>query len=146
AEEIFNANPTLVMAVRRPGCSFCRKEASQICSLSKQLEEKGVKVIGVVHETLGVEDFRPFLGCSDALYFDPEKKFFGPEQRWLPLWMGFLRLSTYINTYKTKKAGFVGNLDGIYLINKDKMLFAHLEKEWGDEPETQQLLDAISAI
>ncbi|CAK5017517.1 unnamed protein product [Meloidogyne enterolobii] len=153
AEEIFNANPTLVMAVRRPGCSFCRKEASQICSLSKQLEEKGVKVIGVVHETMGVEDFRPFLGCSDALYFDPEKKFFGPEQRWLPFWMGFLRINTYINTYKTKKAGFVGNLEGegrllggIYLINKDKMLFAHLEKEWGDEPETQQLLDALNDI
>ena len=63
------------MAVRRPGCSLCRKEASQICSLSKQINAKGVKVIGVVHETLGVEDFRPYLGCSDALYFDPEVYF-----------------------------------------------------------------------
>jgi len=87
------------MAVRRPGCSFCRKEASQICSLSKQLEEKGVKVIGVVHETMGVEDFRPFLGCSDALYFDPEV-FFNFWRVFLNgVGLGNLRTRTPINRF-----------------------------------------------
>jgi len=44
------------------------------------------------------------------------------------------------------KNNFLFKIVGIYLINKDKMLFAHLEKEWGDEPETQQLLDALNYI
>ncbi|KAF7632270.1 hypothetical protein Mgra_00008340 [Meloidogyne graminicola] len=54
-------------------------------------------------------------GKGDAAILEGKnvmKRFFGPEQRWLPLWMGFLRVSTYINGYKTKKAGFVGNMEG----------------------------------
>jgi hypothetical protein len=60
------------MAVRRPGCAFCRKEASKLCSISEKMGEKGIRIIGVVHETLGVDDFRPFLGCADAIYLDTE--------------------------------------------------------------------------
>jgi hypothetical protein len=41
-----------------------------------------------------------------------QKHFFGPQQRWLPLWMGFLRYSTYVNLYKTKQAGIEGNTEG----------------------------------
>jgi hypothetical protein len=59
------------MAVRRPGCSFCRNEATKISKIAPQLKEKNVSIVGVVHEMLGVEDFRPFLKDAD-IYYDPE--------------------------------------------------------------------------
>jgi hypothetical protein len=37
--------------------------------------QKGIRIIGVVHETLGVDDFRPFLGCADTIYLDTEVNF-----------------------------------------------------------------------
>uniref|UniRef100_A0A914I164 Peroxiredoxin-like 2A n=1 Tax=Globodera rostochiensis TaxID=31243 RepID=A0A914I164_GLORO len=142
AGELFNSgSPLLVMA------------ASALCNARDRFADKGVRVVGVVHEQLGVDQFRPFLSCADAIYWDEEKRFFGPSQRWLPLWMGFLRLSTYVNYYKTSKAGFDGNkegegrlLGGVYLVNGDKMLFAHLEQEWGDEANMNKLLDAVAKI
>ena len=39
-----------------------------------------------------------------------QKHFYGPNQRWLPHWMGALRLGTYINGYNTHRAGVKGNL------------------------------------
>jgi hypothetical protein len=46
----------------------------------------------------------------------------------LPLWMGFLRYSTYVNLYKTYQAGIEGNtegegrlLGGIIFIKKSKL-------------------------
>ncbi|KAL3084892.1 hypothetical protein niasHT_038665 [Heterodera trifolii] len=144
ANDLFSAgHPLLVMA-----------QASALCSAaSTRFADKGVRVVGVVHEQHGVDQFRPFLPCADAIYLDEEKRFFGPSQRWLPLWMGFLRLSTYVNFYKAWKAGFAGNsegegrlLGGVYLVNGDKMLFAHLEKQWGDEVKMDKLVDAVSKI
>lgn len=39
-----------------------------------------------------------------------KKRFYGPQERWLPIWQGFLRFSTYKNLYDAKKAGFKGDL------------------------------------
>lgn len=61
----------LVMAVRRPGCGLCRKEASLISGVSDELRQHGVRVIGVLHEAKGADDFRPFLKNAE-LYFDPQ--------------------------------------------------------------------------
>ncbi|KAI6234714.1 hypothetical protein M3Y99_00759600 [Aphelenchoides fujianensis] len=52
----------------------------------------------------------PFF--NGPIYFDEKKHFYGPNQRWLPLWMGFLRLSTYVNAYAAKKGGHKGNMVG----------------------------------
>ena len=79
--------------------------------------------------------------------------------------MGFLRLSTYVNLYKTKQAGVIGNMEGegrllggftfwlfnkqiegVYLVNKGQMLYAHLEQEWGDEANLDGLLAALQKI
>uniref|UniRef100_A0A914D3R7 Peroxiredoxin-like 2A n=1 Tax=Acrobeloides nanus TaxID=290746 RepID=A0A914D3R7_9BILA len=139
------------MAVRRPGCAFCRKEAKELSSIKDQLDKAGVRLLGVVHETKGVNEFKPYL--AGDVYYDSEKKFFGPKERWLPLWMGFLRFSTYANLYKTKKAGVEGNMEGegrllggVYLINKNEMVYGHLEKEWGDNVEIEEILEALKKI
>jgi hypothetical protein len=72
ASDLFQSAPTLVMAIRRPGCAFCRKEAAKLCSIVTKSGNKNVRVIGIVHETVGVDQFRPFLGCADAIYLDNE--------------------------------------------------------------------------
>ncbi|KAI6186681.1 Selenoprotein U [Aphelenchoides besseyi] len=140
ASNLFEKGPVLVMAVRRPGCMFCRREAEQLNTLRDKFDRKNVKVIGVLHELEGAEEFRPFLKAD--LYFDPEKHFYGPSQRWLPFWMGFLRVSTFYNAYLTKKA----NVKGVYLINNNELAYVHLEGEWGDVFDPKKLEQAIDTL
>lgn len=62
------------MVIRRPGCSFCRREAINISGLSDKLNAKGVRLIGVLHEFLGAEEFKPYF--KGDLYLDLEVKNF----------------------------------------------------------------------
>ncbi|VDO12787.1 unnamed protein product [Haemonchus placei] len=64
--------------------------------------------------------------------------------------MGFLRVGTYVNAFKAKQAGFVGNADGegrllggIYLIANNELVYSHLEKEWGDAANIDEVRNAI---
>ncbi|ETN74155.1 hypothetical protein NECAME_13174 [Necator americanus] len=110
ASSLFSKGPTMVMAVRRPGCMLCRKEAAELSTLEPNMKAAGINLIAVVHETKGVNDFKPYF--KGEVYFDKERHFYGPNQRWLPLWMGFLRVGSYVNIYKARQAGYHGNTDG----------------------------------
>ena len=59
---------------------MCREEASQLSSLKPELDQKGVPLIGVVHEMTGVEEFKPFF--KGDIYLDDKRKFYGPFERW----------------------------------------------------------------
>ncbi|PIO69584.1 hypothetical protein TELCIR_08587 [Teladorsagia circumcincta] len=113
-----------------------------------RIDEKISVLVAVVHETKGVNEFKPYF--KGDIYYDKERHFYGPNERWLPLWMGFLRIKTYVNMYKTKKAGFVGNTDGegrllggLYLVSNNELIYTHLEKEWGDAANIDEVRDAI---
>uniref|UniRef100_A0A915EF99 Peroxiredoxin-like 2A n=1 Tax=Ditylenchus dipsaci TaxID=166011 RepID=A0A915EF99_9BILA len=138
ASDIFYQSPVLVFAVRRPGCAFCREQASALSKIVEKLNNHGVRLVGVVHETLGVDEFRPFL--KGDLYFDKEKRFYGPKERWLPLWM---ELQIWIQGQYRGRSRLLG---GVYLVNKDDMVMAHLEEEWGDQIDTSELFKAIEKI
>lgn len=56
--------------IRRPGCLFCRREASQLSDMKAKFDQKRVKMIAIVHETKGVEEFKPYF--KGDVYFDPE--------------------------------------------------------------------------
>lgn len=56
------------MAVRRPGCAFCRRQATELSKISNQLNQSGVQMIGVLHEVSGADEFKPFL--KSDLYYD----------------------------------------------------------------------------
>lgn len=51
---------------------------------------KGVKLVGVVHEKLGVEEFSDFFKNGE-IYFDEEKAFFNGEAEDKDLWRFDLR-------------------------------------------------------
>ncbi|WKX93511.1 hypothetical protein Q1695_011074 [Nippostrongylus brasiliensis] len=148
ASSLFAKGPTMVMAVRRPGCMLCRKEAAELSSLEPNMKAAGINLVAVVHETKGVNEFKPYF--KGDVYFDKERHFYGPNQRWIPLWMGFLRVGSYVNIYKAKKAGFTGNTDGegrllggVYLIANNELVYSHLEKEWGDAADIDEVRAAI---
>lgn len=63
------------MAVRRPGCTFCRQQASELSKVSDQLKQSGVRLIGVLHETIGADEFRPYL--KGDLYYDSKVSVMG---------------------------------------------------------------------
>jgi len=153
ASDLFKQNPaTLVMVVRRPGCSLCRHQAGELSQLSEEFKKRNVGVVGVLHEAAGADQFHPYLKDSQ-LYFDEKKHFYGPEERWLPIWMGALRLSSYWEAYEANKAGFKGDmkgegrlLGGVYLIKGNEMLYSHLEKQWGDRANLDELRAALKNV
>lgn len=58
----------MLAVIRRPGCMFCRREASYLSAMKDKLDAKNVQLIGVVHETKGVEEFKPYL--KGHVFFD----------------------------------------------------------------------------
>ncbi|KAI6206149.1 hypothetical protein M3Y94_00873900 [Aphelenchoides besseyi] len=150
ASEIFKDGPVLLHVIRRPGCVFCRREASELSSLKSDLDARGIRLVGVVHETLGVEEFRPFF--NGPIYFDEKKHFYGP-QRWMPLWHGLLRIETFVNGFKAQQRGFQGNrvgegrlLGGVYLIDRDHLAFSHLERSWGDAANFEKIKKVVEEL
>uniref|UniRef100_A0A0K0EMD2 Peroxiredoxin-like 2A n=1 Tax=Strongyloides stercoralis TaxID=6248 RepID=A0A0K0EMD2_STRER len=151
ASSILDNENVLVMAIRRPGCALCRKEGQNLVAIKPQLEEKSIKLIGVVHEYKGVDEFKKFF--DGDIYYDKDRKFYGPNERWMPLWIGFLRPKLWLSYKKAKDSGVEGNLEGegrllggVYLITKGKILYSHLEKEWGDWSNTTEILEIIKKL
>uniref|UniRef100_A0A1I7TGH4 Peroxiredoxin-like 2A n=1 Tax=Caenorhabditis tropicalis TaxID=1561998 RepID=A0A1I7TGH4_9PELO len=149
ADELFKKGPIMVMAVRRPGCMLCRREAAELHTLLPLLKEKGIELAAVVHESRGANEFKSFFPGGEV-YLDQDRTFYGPNERWLPIWVGFLRFGTYQNVYKAKKAKIEGNMEGegrllggVYLIANNDIVFTHLEKEWGDAADINEVRAAI---
>ncbi|KAL8579302.1 hypothetical protein ACOMHN_010886 [Nucella lapillus] len=110
ALELWEKTGAVIMAVRRPGCSLCREEALELAGIRAELRLRGVPLYAVVHQTLGVHDFAPFLNADD-IYLDKERRFYGPQERWMLL-SGFMRASVWINILRNKQKGVDGNLEG----------------------------------
>jgi hypothetical protein len=67
--------------------------------------------------------------------------------------MGVFRISTYLNGYRSHKAGYRGNmigegrlLGGVYLFNRDEMIFNHPERSWGDAADPNQVKKALQKL
>ncbi|KHN88052.1 Redox-regulatory protein [Toxocara canis] len=77
ASNLFAQGPVLVIAFRRLGCLFCRVGAHDVTQLKPELDKAGVRL----------------------------RRFFGPNERWMPLWMGFLRPRTYVKLFQGWRRG-----------------------------------------
>lgn len=152
AAELWSKSGAVIMVVRRPGWRLCREEALELSSLRPELDQKGVSLVGVVHEERGAKEFQPYL--NSPLYLDEEKKFYGPEQRWMFI-SGFLRLSVWRSSFRAKSKGVEGNfqgegrlLGGVFVVGPGEqgILLDHKEKEFGDKVELQKVKEAISAM
>jgi hypothetical protein len=149
ASELWQNNGVLMMAVRRPGCILCREEAKGLSSLKPQLDAAGISLYAVVHELLGVEEFKPFF--DGTVFFDSERRFYGPHERWAPL-TALFSTSVWKNIFRARGKGLEGNLKGegrllggLFLLGPGStgILFEHKEKEFGDHASHEDVLAAV---
>lgn len=66
---------TLHFFTRSPSAE-CMYAARELSEKQPEFAAKGVKLLGVVHEKLGVEDFASGFFKNGGVYFDEEKAFF----------------------------------------------------------------------
>ena len=120
-----------------------------LSKLKPELSRAGIALVAVVHETLGAEKFKSFF--SGPVYLDRERHFFGPKERRM-LVLGFFRLDTWINIYRSWKRGTPGNfkgdgtlLGGVFVIGSGDhgVLFEHREGTFGDHCNITKLMELI---
>jgi len=81
---------------------LCREEAQELSSLKPQLDSLNVNLVGVVHETLGTEEFQSKF-FAGKVYLDDERAFFNLlGNRWLGA-SGFVSPSVWMNIFRAKK-------------------------------------------
>jgi len=146
---LWHEHGAVVMAVRRPGWQLCRDEALALSKLEPELTRLNVPLLAVLHEKLGSEEFQEFF--KGPLFLDTDQTFFGPKKRKLFL-MGFLRVDTWLNVYRSKQAGTQGNLDGdgtllgaVYVLGPGDqgVVYEHREGTFGDDVNTNEVLQAV---
>jgi len=108
-------------------------------------------LFGIVHEELGVDEFRPYLQ-NLPIYLDDNKRFFEAiGDRWLGL-TGFFKPSVWANLNRAKKKGFEGNmqgegrlLGGVLVVGpKDTgILYEHREEVWGDHADLEEVVAVV---
>lgn len=79
AGDLWKEQPAIIFVVRRPGCPLCREHALDLSNKHPEFAAKGVRLVGVVHEKLGVEEFASGFFKNGEIYFDEEKAFFNGE-------------------------------------------------------------------
>lgn len=123
-----------------------------LSELAPELSALKIPLIGVLHETLGAEEFRDFF--RGDLYLDLDKTFYGPKERRMLL-LGALRLDTWLNILKSNKKGTPGNLKGdgtllgaVYVLGAGDqgLLFEHREGTFGDNVNITEVMDAVKKI
>lgn len=152
APELWKKNGAVIMVVRRPGWRLCREEAAELSSIKPQLDEKKVALYAVVHEKLGVPEFKDFF--KGEVLFDPKRGFYGPEERWAGLTTVF-RPSVWSGYIGSARKGVPGNLKGegrllggLFVIGPGDqgVVFEHREHHIGDRATKNQVLEAVEKI
>lgn len=130
---------------------MCREEASELSSLKPKFDEKNFGLYAVVHEDLGVEEFRSFF--KGDIFLDKERKFYGPKERRMGLLSGLFSPSVWSSVYRANKKGVSGDLKGegrilggLYIIGSGQkgILLDYQEKFFGDHASESAILNAIS--
>lgn len=131
---------------------MCREEAKQLSSLHDVMATHGVGLHAVVHETLGAEEFKAFF--KGDVYYDPEKVFYGPVERWNSIhgMLNFVSLSHMIKSFsKDTKGNMAGEgrlLGAVFVIGpvNDGIIYQHHEKVVGDTADIPSIREAIQKI
>lgn len=131
---------------------MCREEAKQLSSLYDVMAAHGVGLHAVVHETLGAEEFKPFI--KGDVYYDPKRIFYGPVERWSSI-PGLFNFVTLSHIFKSFSKDTKGNMDGegrlmgaVFVIGQGDagILYQHHETVIGDTVDISSVKDAIQKI
>ena len=150
-------SPLVLVFLRRWGCSLCRGYAQLLqTSLLPSLTLSHVNVAAVGFEREGVEGFGPYFPPA-SLYLDPERRAYAAlHLQRLPMLTGLMALlssTTRAWNAQVSAMGVTGNfkgdgmqLGGTYIIGAGgEVWFEHVQKEFGDHPTVEQLLQVLEA-
>lgn len=121
-------------------------------SLVEEMDARGIRLHAVVHEVLGAEEFKSFI--KGDVYLDPEKHFYGPQERWMNI-PGIFNFETLASIIKEIRKGTPGNSKGegrllgaVFVIGPGNqgIVFQHHEKVIGDLANLDDIKDAISKV
>jgi len=134
---------------------LCREEARELSSLSDEFKKLDFNLVGVVHETLGTDEFHEKFFTGHDLYLDQERSFYNLlGNRWLGV-TGFLRPSVWQNINRAKAKNVEGNMEGegrllggLLVIGPGDtgVLFEHREEVWGDHADREKVLEACKSL
>ncbi|RXG58639.1 Redox-regulatory protein [Armadillidium vulgare] len=127
AKTLYEKHGGLFMAIRRPGCILCRKEAQSLSNINANIGTKKIPLYGILHEKEGAEQFKEFF--KGDLYYDPEKRFFGPGR-------------------EKNVSYWVVTCNCVYLIGPGDtgILYEHKEMEFGDAHNETELMEVIAKM
>eukprot|EP00795_Rhopilema_esculentum_P005329 gene5329-499_t len=126
-------------------------EAAGLSSLKGDLDNLGIKLVGIVHERKGTEEFKSFL--KGPLFLDEKRIFYGPKERWMGL-SGFFRVGVWKSILRAKGKNISGNfagegriLGGLFVVSERKgIVFQYDEKEFGDHADVKDVLAAAKKL
>ncbi|CAN0374720.1 unnamed protein product, partial [Ascophyllum nodosum] len=155
AGDVWKDQPAIVFVVRRPGCPLCREHALDLSEKQAEFAAKGVKLVGVVHEKLGVEEFSTGFFKNGELYFDEEKAFFNSlGMRWEGQ-SALLKPSVIRNIARVQTRGVKGNFEGegkllggllVVGTGDSGVKFEHKEAVFGDHAKMEDIMAAVNAV
>ncbi|CAN0054188.1 unnamed protein product [Ectocarpus sp. 12 AP-2014] len=128
--------------------------AQDLSNKQPDFAAKGVKLVGVVHEKLGVEEFSGFFKNGEV-YFDEEKAFFNAlGMRWEGL-SSLMKPSVINNAKRASAKGVKGNLKGegrllgglLVVGGGDSgIAFEHREAVFGDHASMDAIMAAVDTV
>jgi len=114
-----------------------------------------INLVGVVHEKLGVPEFKKGSFEQGNLYLDQDKSLFKLlGDRWLGF-TGFLSPKVWGNLNRAKGKGFEGNMEGegrllggllVVGPGDQGVIFEYKEEVWGDHADLKDVLEACKMM
>lgn len=126
-------------------------------SIRDKIKSKGYGMAAIVHEELGVEEFRSQFWPTDPIYLNPDLSFFAAinddhKIHKQGLLSGLLSSSMWKRIREAKENGVEGNLKGegrilggILLMGKDGngVKWIRTEKSFGDHASNEEILSNL---
>ncbi|CAN7939619.1 unnamed protein product [Ixodes hexagonus] len=72
-ESLWRDQRCVVMFFRRFACPYCRLDAVRLSQIKPQLDKANVRLVGIGHESVGLEDFQKQDFFKGELYIDVER-------------------------------------------------------------------------
>lgn len=125
--------------------------------IKEKLNEKGVEMVAIVHEELGVEEFRSGFWPSDPIYLNSDLSMFAAinndrKVKKQSVLSGLFSMDMWRRVRQAKDAGVEGNLKGegsvlggILLIGagQNGPKWIRTEKSFGDHASNEEILQSI---
>jgi len=145
----------LIMVVRRPGWPLCREGALDLSQeLYPKLPDPKPALIGIVAETTSLDPFITDYFKNGKVYLDEDRTFskvLGSKKLGLgalfspSMWKAVGRQRSKYPELEGDLKGEGRFLGGVVFIGKgdDGVLYSYKEKHFGDNPDLQEISDAI---